>query len=195
MSRSDHQNWVLHSSTNSRCSATQQRRSPRRYMFRSTGLVTDISKNSMILLLCWNWHSMRIGMSDLQRQSPKIQWPRRQWPRSKRVCTWRRRIACKLNAGRFQQEVCLFSGVSTRHQRMVLKMGFQLVSRGSRGYDDVQAAEVVGWSSGRPTFPLGYGMLIRSTVGDQSRPIQQHKYVQQRIRLFSVAAIPRGSSQ
>lgn len=110
LSRPDHRNWVLHSSTNSRCSAVLQKRSPRRYRFRSTGLVTGISKNRLILLLCWRMHSKRIGKSDLHRQSPKTLWPRRLWRRSKCVCTWRRETACKPDAGRFQQVACLISG-------------------------------------------------------------------------------------
>lgn len=135
LSRSGRRSWGLHSSTNSRCFATRQKRSPRLYMSRSTGLVTDISKNRKILPLCLRRHSIRTGKSGLQRQSPKTPWPRRVWPRSKSVRTWRRKTACKPKTGRFQQVA----------------------------------------------FPLGFGMLIRSTVGDQLRPIQQHKYVQRRV--------------
>lgn len=104
LSRSGHQNWGPHSSTNSRCSATPQKRSLGRCKYRSTGLVTGISKNSLILLLCWCWHNTQLVGMDLRRQSPKIPWPRRQWPRSKRACTWRRETARRLSAGRFQQE-------------------------------------------------------------------------------------------
>lgn len=148
LSRSGHQNWGPHSSTNSRCSATPQKRSLRRCKYHSTGLVTGISKNSLILMLCWCWHNTQLGRLDLRRQSPKILWPRRQWPRSKRACTWRRETARRLSAGRFQQDGCLFSGVSMRHQRIALKMQPQLGTGGLRGCDDVRSAQGGRWSSG-----------------------------------------------
>lgn len=136
--RSGRRSWGPNSSTNNRCSATQQKRSLGRCKCRSTGLVTDISKCSQILLLCWSWHNTQMSRLDLRRQSPKRLWPRRRWPRSKRAYTWRRETVCELSAGRFQQEACLFSGVSMRHQRLVLKIRPQVGTRGLRGRDEVR---------------------------------------------------------
>lgn len=110
--RSDHPSWGPRSSTNSRCSAKQQKRSPRLYMFRSTSLVTDKSKCRLIHLLCWRRHSIRTGRLGLPRPSPKIPWPRRLWPRSKCVCTWRRKDCLQAERWMFStSSLFLWSGV------------------------------------------------------------------------------------
>lgn len=138
LSRSGHRSWGPNLSTSSRCSATQQKRSLGRCKCHSTGLVTDISKNSLILRLCWRWRNMQLVGMDPRRQSPKTLWPRRRWPRSKRACTWRRATACELKCCAFSTRRLPVQWVSTMNQKVVLKIRPQLGTRGSRACDDVQ---------------------------------------------------------